>query len=437
MKVLHVSTSDFSGGAARAAYRIHQAQVTAGIDSSMLVLHKGTSDTRVKAAPQKSLARRVVEKIQRRWIAYRRRDWRTDNPILHTFSEASAQLIEYLNACDADILNLHWVAGMLSVTDIGQLRKPIVWTMHDMWPFCGGEHYAPDDAQARFRVGYRPDNRPPGEAGPDLNQLTWKAKRRAWAAQKFKIISPSHWLAECVHSSALMQHYPVHVVPNPLDTDYPWRPIPRDVARPALGLPPLAKLILMGADGGLRDPRKGGDLMRIAISNLIEKMRDDEIRLLIYGQEASSGPESAWPCPVHWLGAVRDDRVLALAYAAADVMIVPSRQDNLPNTALEAQACGTPVVAFDIGGLPDIVDHRETGWLAPAFDTEKLCDGIEWILADALRARALGLRARERAVNRFTPQKVASEYLRIYHDALSSDDHCRLTSTQEQKPCET
>jgi glycosyltransferase involved in cell wall biosynthesis len=185
-----------------------------------------------------------------------------------------------------------------------------------------------------------------------------------------------------------------------------------------LDLPPRAKLILMGADGGVRDPRKGGDLLRAAISKIIEKTQGEDVRLMVYGQDGPSAGEPPWSCPVQWLGEVRDDRVLALAYAAADVMVVPSRQDNLPNTAVEAHTCGLPVVAFDIGGLPDIVEHQITGWLAPAFDTESLAHGIEWVLADEPRAKALGVQARERAVARISPARVASEYMRVYQNVL-------------------
>lgn len=414
MKILHVSTGDFHGGAARAAYRIHRALIENGIDSRMRVLHNGTGDPTVTGGNAKSLLRRVLGKVYQRLTARSQLGWHTDNPIRHTFWQEGADLVEELNSCDADILHVHWVSGMLSVGDVGRLRKPIVWTLHDMWAFCGGEHYAPDDAQARFRVGYRADNRPKGERGPDLNRKTWNLKRQAWANQRFTFVSPSQWLADCVRGSALLGQHPVRVVPNPLDTLYPWRPVPQDLARTALGLPLGAKLILMGADGGVRDPRKGGDLLRATVARVIEQMRGDEIHLVIYGQAGSAGTD-IWPCPMHWLGAVYDDRLLALVYSAANVMVVPSRQDNLPNTALEAQACGTPVVAFDIGGLPDIVDHQETGWLAPAFDTDSLANGIEWVLSDELRARALGARARERTVARFSPQKVAAEYLRIYH----------------------
>lgn len=418
MKILHVNTYDIAGGAARAAFRIHRSQVENGKDSRMRVLHCGTFDDRVTSGTPPSIAARMIQILHRRWLLHRHRNWHTDNPTLHTFGKISAGLVDELNASDADVLNIHWISDMLSIADISLLKKPIVWTLHDMWAFCGGEHYAPDDAKSRFRQGYCADNRPPGECGPDLNRQTWEAKRRAWARQRFIIVSPSKWLADCARQSVMFANTAaVYVIPNPLNTLYPWRPIQPESARVALGLPPDKKLILMGADGGLVDPRKGGDLLRDAVARVAAR-RPGDLELMIYGQEKPAADET-WPCPVHWLGVVRDDRVLALSYSAADVMVVPSRQDNLPNTAVEAQSCGTPVVAFKVGGLPDIVTHLETGWLAKAFDTEDMAEGILWVIADKDRWGKLSQLAREKIVERFSFPVVARQYAALYEKVLS------------------
>jgi len=211
---------------------------------------------------------------------------------------------------------------------------------------------------------------------------------------------------------------PVHVIPNPIDTNFPWRPIPRDTARVALGLPDKPRLILMGAEGGVSDPRKGGDLLHAAVEQVVAKDPGD-IELMIFGQGTPTGP-NAWPCKGHWLGAVRDDRVLALAHSAADVMAVPSRQDNLPNTALEAQACGTPVVAFNSTGLPDVVGHKETGYLAEPCSVEDLAEGIRWVLADTARQQGMSRLARERAVTLFANDAVAPRYAALYEHVVGS-----------------
>ena len=418
MKILQLSTDDSAGGAARAAYRIHCAQIRSGLDSRMLVLHRDSDDGRVIQARPGYLPFRLLQWVQSFRQERARRHWSTGNPVFHSFGHAGAGQVKRINSSDAEILNLHWISGLLSIADIGRLKKPVVWTLHDMWPFCGGEHYAPDDAGARFRFGYLAGNRPGGELGPDLNRRAWEKKRRAWARQRFTLVSPSHWLAECARQSVLFRESQVVVIPNPLDTQRIWRPINRDAVRTVLGLPHDRKLILFGAAGGTVDPRKGADLLRESVSRVVASM-PGEIELLIYGQGAEEGGVS-WSCPVHWMGPVHDDRLLAQACSAADVMVVPSRQDNLPNTAIEAQACGTPVAAFAVGGLPDIVDHRRTGWLARPFDPRDLADGIEWILQDGNRRRDLSVSARNRAVERFAETVVSRAYERLYEQVLAT-----------------
>jgi glycosyltransferase involved in cell wall biosynthesis len=421
LKILHISTSDSSGGAARASYRIHEALVKYGVNSFMRVIQKNTDDERVIGGKQhRSSFSRLIERFQYKKQEYAHKGWHTDDPILHTFGYTSAGLVDELNSSDADMLNLHWIADMLSVSDIGRLQKPIVWTLHDMWPFCGGEHYAPDEESARFRQGYFA-NRPPGERGPDLNRITWETKRLAWSRQQFTIVSPSQWLADCAHQSLLLARMPIHVIPNPLDMTDTWRPIPCEAARVALGLPLEKKLILMGAHGGVSDPRKGGDILLDAMAQVVTRHSCD-VELVICGQ-GRPGHDDDWPCPVHWLGRVIDDRVLVLAYSAADVVVVPSRQDNLPNAAVEAQACGTPVAAFNVGGLPDIVAHCKTGWLANAFDPSHLADGIVWLLEDKERHAIVAAAARRQALERYSEPVVAVQYAGLYRQV--HEEACR------------
>jgi glycosyltransferase involved in cell wall biosynthesis len=286
-----------------------------------------------------------------------------------------------------------------------------------MWAFCGGEHVAPDHAQSRFRQGYLADNRPQGESGPDLNRVAWEAKRLAWAQQKFAIVTPSRWMATCVAQSVLFREATVRVIPNPLDTELVWTPIDRQSARSRLGLTQNKAYVLFGSAGGMTQ-LKGEDLLRAAMPSVVAAL-GDEVELLIFGQYAPAGYDTAvWPCRVNWLGPVHDDRVMACIYSAADVMVVPSRQDNLPNTAIEAHACGTPVVAFSVGGLPDIIEHHKTGWLAAPFDTEDLGRGIQWILSDRQRWQVLSKHARDNAVAKYSPSAVVPQYIDYYQTVL-------------------
>ena len=186
MNVLQISTEDNTGGASRSAYRLHQAMLQQNVDCEMRVLTHQTANSRVAAgrAPR-SFKQKVQVRLEQKIREFTNRNWHTDNPIVHSFGQQSAGIVDELNGSDADVLNLHWVPKLLSITDIGQLQKPIVWTLHDMWPFCGGEHYTPDFSEARFRVGYLEGNRPATERGPDLNRQAWEAKRFAWRNQNF------------------------------------------------------------------------------------------------------------------------------------------------------------------------------------------------------------------------------------------------------------
>ncbi|MEW6429566.1 MAG: glycosyltransferase [Thermodesulfobacteriota bacterium] len=435
MKVLTVNFSDTKGGAARAAYRIHHALRRHGIDSIMCVNNAETGDWTVNGPSHDrdrlwSRFRSLVGELPVRLL-------RTSNQIIHSPSILSSAWREKLNKSDAAIVHLHWVnAEMLSVADIGQLRKPAVWTLHDMWAFCGAEHYADD---FRWRDGYTHCNRPTHESGFDLNRWVWRRKVKHWK-HPIHIISPSQWLADCARQSALVHDWPISVIPNAIDTDS-WRPIKKSVARNILRLPPDVRLIMFGAIGGSMDPRKGFDLLRQGLMHLAGEEHD--LHLLILGQLAPRDPYLVG-FPSHFAGHLYDDLSLCLYYCAADVMVIPSRQENLSNAGVEALACGTPVVAFNICGMPDIVQHEHNGYLARPFDTKDLAYGIRWVLqqqeqdvsskrelqgepiplrSDSQRLTKQGFtwlsaNARSDALARFSYPVVAERYARLYASIL-------------------
>ena len=421
MKILHLSTDDFSGGASRAAYRLHTALLQHGIDSTMRVLsHQTANDKVIAGRGPRTFIEKVKGRIQKKLRAFTERNWKTDNLIMHSFGQVSAGIVDEINRCDADVVNLHWIVNLLSIEDIGNIRKPIVWTLHDMWAFCGGEHVADDDKASRFRVGYLANNRPEGESGPDLNRQAWESKKKCWVDQNFNIVTPGHWMAGCAKDSVLFRDASITVIPNPIEIEHLWRPIPKDFARRVLGLDQNKQYVLSGSAGGMPH-LKGEDLLKQAMAKVVAS-KPDNIELLIFGQYQPVISHD-WPCKVHWPGPVRDDHVMTLIYSAADVMMVPSRVDNLPNTAIEAHACGVPVVAFNIGGLPDIVDHQQSGWLAPAFDIDSLAKGMLWVLSDPVRWKYLSHTARKIAEARFSPNIVVEQYLRTYEQALVRSSH--------------
>ena len=408
MKVFHLNFSDINGGAARAAYRIHHAVRAADVDSTMLVNVAESGDWTV-AGPLSQFDR-LMARIRPHAGTLPRALLRTGNPIIHSPAVVPSGWSRRLNRSDADVIHVHWVAGeMLSIRDIGRLKRPVVWTLHDMWAFCGAEHYTDDH---RWREGYRRDNRPGYESGFDLNRWTWNRKRKNWR-HSMHIVTPSTWLGDCVRQSALMRDWPVTVVPNPIDT-HRWKPIDQALARSLLGLPADVPLLLFGAMGGGHDPRKGFDLLLDALAYL--RAERDDLHLVVFGQLAPRQlPDLGFP--IHYTGHLHDDLSLRVVYSAADLLVIPSRQDNLPNTGVEGHACGTPVVAFNTGGFPDIVDHLQTGFLAPAFDASELAKGIGWVLENSLSAN-LRANARERAVSRFSYPVVGQQYLEVYRQAV-------------------
>ena len=410
MKVVHVSHSDLNGGAAIAAYRIHKALRSRGIDSTMAVNSATSGDWTVQG-PKTALAKQMAY-IRPYLASFLSKGLQTTEPGIHSTALVSSTWPQRLKATGADIINLHWVNGeMMSIADIGQLRQPVVWTLHDMWAFCGAEHYTNDH---RWQEGYWPHNRPSYEGGFDLNRWTWHRKRRHWW-KPFQIVTPSQWLADCVSKSALMGDWPVTVIPNPIDTDL-WQPVDKGLARQCFHLPVDIPLLLFGAGGGTGNFRKGFDLLQLALSHLQDHLPG--LELVVFGQSAPKEPINLG-FPVHYVGRLQDQHSLRLLYCAADAMVISSRQDNLPNTGLEAHACGTPVIAFHTGGLPDIVSHMKTGYLAQAFNTDDLANGIQWVLGDSERHAVLRNAARQRAIDKWSSQVVTDSYHKLYESIVS------------------
>lgn len=412
MKPILLSQSDNGGGAARAAFRLHQALLSSGINNRMQVGIK-KSDVVTVDGPAGKIAKLLSQ--ARPYLGDLLMSMqKTTNTISHSPNYLSSGLVEKLNQSDADVINLHWINGeFISIEDIGLFSKPIIWTLHDMWAFCGAEHYDTDDELARWRVGYRANNRYGGQSGLDINRWVWRRKLRTWN-RPMHVITPSHWLADCVKSSALMHDWPVTVIPNPLDTRQ-YQPWPKKQARKLLGLPITAKLVLFGAIGGGRDPRKGWDLLQPALVKVAAKMAD--VECVIFGQSAPVNPPKLG-LPLHWMGHLADDVTLSLLYSAADIMLVSSRQENLPQSGTEAQACGCPVVAFNCTGMPDIAEHKQTGYLAKPYEVEDLAEGILWVLMDDERRKQLSIASRQRAVNLWSREVVVPKYLEAYESAI-------------------
>jgi glycosyltransferase involved in cell wall biosynthesis len=413
VKVLHISTSDGGGGAARAAYRLHSALCRGGIASVMRTADKTTDDPTV-LGPVNSIERLAFQ-LKLRVTQRLNRLQRSPNRIFHSVDWFPSRLDRFINASDADVVHLHWVHhNFLSIEAIGRIRKPVVWTLHDSWAFCGAEHHphGPDDR--RHQDGYQRTNRDPMHGRFDLDRWCWQRKKRAWV-RPLHIVCPSRWLADCVQRSALMREWPVTTVPNVVPIDI-YRPLPRATARDLFRLPQDVPLILFGAIGGTQDPNKGWDLLVTALQAVRPLVPATQAVVVGRADRRAAGQ---LPLPVHFVGHLHDDQALAMLYSAADLVVVPSRIENLPQAATEAHSCGVPVVAFRVGGIPDVVEHGVTGFLASPFDPLDLARGIEWVVKDRDRYDEMCLRARAAAA-KWAEDIVLGSYRQIYENACAS-----------------
>ena len=396
----------------------------------MRVINKFSEDSSVKGGPpvgQSWIWRRIQPRLSR----FSKQGFFTANNSLHSTAWPATGLgTELKNKwknSDFDLLHLHWLGDCtISIEEIGELKMPIVWTLLDQWVFCGAEHYVypPVDDQSetidkRFELAYESKTRLPHERGPDINRSTWLRKSRAWRTP-IHIVSPSNWLASCARNSSLAKDWPISVIPFPLDLGI-WSPVDRIQARDLLGLPKDRKIVLFGAIKGTMDTRKGADLLYESIHYLSQDLSDHslgKIHLVVFGQDKPLEPPKV-DFPISFMGHLFDDISLRLLYAASDVMVVPSRQEGFGQTASEAQACGTPVVAFRSGGLIDVVEHKVTGALANPFDFKSLATEIKWVLEDSDRLINLGRLARKRAEKLWDPRRIAMLYSDLFKEINS------------------
>jgi len=410
LRVTHYS-GDRLGGAARAAYRLHQAlRGRQEAFSRMVVVDKTNDDATVRGASPR-LSSRLAAVLSPTLDSLPLRLGAPPDAMPRSTGWSGRIRAAAINAEPTDLVHLHWIcAGFLSIETIGRIRKPVVWTLHDMWAFCGAEHLAEDGPGARWRHGYEPALT---TGRLDVDRWAWRRKRAHWRTP-MRIVTPSRWLAQCVADSTLMGAWPVSVIPNPLDLSR-FKPMDRAAARRLLNLPTDKPLVLFGAIRGTQLSYKGWDLLQPALVKVAREQPG--VEAVLFGQSEPLDPPRLG-LPLHWMGHVSDDFTLSALYSAADLLVVPSRQESFGQTGSEAQACGCPVVAFDATGLRDVVAHGETGLLARPFDSGDLADAMLAVLRDDARRDGMSIQARARAELLWSYDAVARQYLDLYRDAV-------------------
>jgi len=412
MKILIVNTHDIHGGAARAAYRLHKSLLTSGVNSQMLVQNKKSDDytvlTTAKNKFQKglNLLRPTIDQLPVK--LYKNRTKTPFSPSWVPFS----RVVDKINEINPDIVHLHWICGgFVRIEDIAKIKAPIIWSLHDMWAFTGGCHYDGECGGYEKECGKCKVLK--SEKQNDLSKKVFLRKKKAFSKKDMTIVGLSRWLSECAKKSALLEHKNHVNLPNPIDTSI-FKPFEKQKARDLWNLPQDKKLILFGAMSATSDVRKGFKELTMALQN-IKKNKD--IELIVFG---SNKPQNApdFGFKTHYFGQLFDDVSLVALYSAVDVMVVPSLQENLSNAIMESLACGTPAVAFNVGGNSDLIDHQINGYLAKPYDTSDLAKGIEWVLNNP-NYEKLCENAGKKVLKEFDSVVVAKKYIELYREVLN------------------
>lgn len=419
VKILHLSTYDTAGGAARAAYRLHQGLQSINIHSQMLVQDKFSDDKTV--VPPETNFENSLAKLGHALDALPPKFYRQRQPVEFSTQWPPDLIFPRITRINPDIINLHWInESYLKIETIAKLSKPVIWTLHDMWAFTGGCHYDQECGQYVNSCGACPligSNK-----NFDLSRWIWQRKSKAWKNSHLTIVTPSAWLAKCANSSSLFRDRRIKVIPYGINTQR-YKPINRQIVRKVLNLPQDKQLVLFVAVNATSARRKGFNFLQLALQSLCKSGWQDKVELVVIGSSQAEN-QTDLGFKSHYLGKLSDDISLTQIYAATDVFVAPSIQDNLPNTVLEAIACGTPCVAFKIGGMSDMIEHQKNGYLAQPFEMEDLAQGIAWVLEDKERHQKLCDRAREKVEQEFTQELQARSYVSLYTEILTEEQQC-------------
>ena len=421
MKVAVINTRDVHGGAARAAYRLHKGLRKIGTDSTYFVRDRQLNDPTIRQfVPDPSdgavaFRRACKAELTTAYEAYR--DTRSAEIELFSQERVDSDENFYIQRPTADVFNLHWVAGFVDYHLFftpERTRSPVVWTLHDMNPLTGGCHYDLGCRKFHDRCGACPLLGSGQEN--DLARRIFDSKARifaAWPQHMLHIVAPSQWLCDESVSSTLFGKFEATFIPNSIETDV-FQPMDKVEARTRLGLPADARIVLF-VSHKVHLARKGFRELIRALSLIPDA---DNLILLAIGDKADVPVDAPFRVfPINYIG---DDHQVALIYNAADVTAVPSQQDNLPNTMVESLSCGTPVVGYRVGGIPDLVKDGETGFLAPAGNAGALSAAFVEAFSDSDRLHACGARGRKLIEETCAPEVQARSYLALYEQVVET-----------------
>lgn len=408
MKILIISKSDLRGGAAIAAYRLMQALNTTDVSAKMMVMEKMSDDDNVI-----QVGGAVKSKFgfySERASIFVKNKFSRNNLFDVSIASKGVSVTKTSEFKDADVIHLHWInQGMLSLDEIGRILssgKKVVWTMHDMWAFTGICHHAGTCRNYETGCGICPYLANPSEK--DLSHKIFEKKHKIYSKGHITFVACSNWLEELALKSPLTQNHTVVSIPNPINTNQ-YRPMDKYYIRDTMNLPKDKRIVLFAA-AKVSDKRKGIDYL-VEAANILSETEKSNILFMMAGSHGE-GISPQLPFSAYHLGYVDSDKMIDL-YNSADLFVTPSLQENLPNTIMEAMSCGTSCVGFDIGGVPEMIQHKSTGYVAKYKDAQDLADGISWVLNDA-DAETISSNSREFVIRNYSQEAIAKRYIDLY-----------------------
>jgi len=411
MKILIVSAYDIRGGAHKAAYRLHEALLSDGHDSQMLVQQKFSNDSRVLTSfggkYKKILAKTRFHLDQLPVKLYSKRT----NTLFSVACLPSEYIVTKINEINPDIVHFHWICdGMIKTEDLLKIERPLFFSLHDMWLFTAGCHYHEGCENYKDECRYCKVLNQSKKCV--LSKLTFIRKYKTLSNLKnITIIGLSNWITNLAKESKILAHNKIFNLPNLINVEQ-FYPQSKKDSRNRLGLPINRKLVLCGATTFDNNPRKG----IIEIVKSFSLINNDNIELVFFG-EYDKKLENLFKQKVYFLGYIEDEKKQQVIYNAADLTLVPSHQENLSLVIMESLSCGTPVVAFDIGGNKDMIEHKRNGYLAQPFSIEDLKEGVEWVLYND-NYEKLSYNARQKVLNEFDSKIVVKKYIKLYQEVL-------------------
>lgn len=417
MKVLIVNTSERTGGAAVAANRLKDALNNNGIEANMLVRDKLSDDTTVFTI--KNGWHTQWNKLWERWCIFWHLHFSKHNLFAIDIANAGTDITQLQAFKDADVVHLAWInQGMLSLKGIEKILKtgkPLVWTMHDIWPATAVCHITLDCRQ--FETQCKDCRLLPSGIGRNLARRTWKRKKAIKGRSHIIYITCSKWLQGEAKRSALIGQNTIECIPNPIDTSV-FCKADKAEARRKLGLPTDKHLILF-ASQRVTNQNKGMSYLVDACRKMVEQHPETlaNTAVVVLGGHAEDLCEN-FDLPMFPLGYVSDTQQIVDVYNAIDVFVLPSLSDNLPNTIMEAMACGVPCVGFEVGGIPEMIDHEHNGYVVKMKDSADLAYGINWVLNVADYGK-LSANAVEKVKQCYSQTRVATQYIDIYKRAFA------------------